>query len=110
MHSVTIYFEARNRIAPGTGVYCVRQRSDVEFVKRVSALKAGDNTSVTWMRDVTVSVERDESTKSPNAIVQCVNDAQTSSNKVTESCRRRRSHEVFHNTPSCDVGQECINL
>ena len=81
-----------------------------EFVKRVSALKAGDNTSITWMRDVTVSVERDESTKSPNAIVQCVNDAQTSSSKVTESCRRRRSHEVFHNTPSCDVGQECINL
>ena len=67
MHSVPIYFEARSRIAPGTGVHCVRQRSYVDLVERVPALKAGDNTSVTWLRDVTVSVERDESTKSSNA-------------------------------------------
>ena len=72
VHSVSggcrflIHFQACRRIAAGTGIHRVRQRSDVDLVEK-SASKVGDNTSVTWPRDVTVSVARDGHTKSPNA-------------------------------------------
>ena len=59
--------QARSRIATGTGVHRVRSRSDVDLVEKSACIESGNNTSVTRPRDLTVSVERDELTKSPNA-------------------------------------------
>ena len=99
VHSVPIYFEARSRIAPGTGVHCVRQRSGVDLVEKSACIENGRQHlgHVAEGRDRECRKGRVHQVF--NRSVRNDNDAQTSSNRGTESCRRRRSNEVLHNTP-----------
>ena len=50
----------------GTGVHRVRQRSDVDLVDKSACIENRRKTSVTWLRDVTLCVAKEEFTKFPN--------------------------------------------
>ena len=95
-----IHLQACSRIATGTGVHRVRQRSDVDLVKKSACIESGRQHlgHVAEGRDCECRKGRVHQVSKRN--VRYVNDAQTSSNRGTERCGRRRSNEVLHKTPS----------
>ena len=79
----SISFEARSRIAPGTGVHCVRQRSDVDLVEKGACTESG-RPHLAEVRDRECRKGQVHQVFQRN--VRYVNDALTSSNRSTESC------------------------